>query len=377
MKRKRLYLSPPHLTGREKALIVQALDSGWITSVGPQLDEFERRLAARAGVKHAVGVSSGTAALHLSLLALGVGPGDDVICSTLTFAASANPIVYQGARPVFIDSDYATWNMDPNLLEDALRRAAKRGKRPRAVIVVDLYGQCAALTDIRALCRKAGVPLIEDAAEALGATHRGRPAGSFGWANIFSFNGNKIITTSGGGMLATDDGKLAQIARHLSTQARDTAPHYEHTKIGFNYRLSNILAALGLAQLAKLDDRVAARRRNFEWYRAELGRADGLQFMPESSDGTSTRWLTCVLLDPSRFGADRERVRLRLESKDIEARPIWKPMHLQPVFRGATVVGGRVSEDIFRRGLCLPSGSALSRPLVRRVSAEVLAARRG
>ncbi|MBI3548193.1 MAG: aminotransferase class I/II-fold pyridoxal phosphate-dependent enzyme [Elusimicrobia bacterium] len=373
---KQIFLSPPHMNGRERLYVDKAFESGWITTVGPQIEAFESALAERVGVKYAVGLSSGTAALHLAIRALEINRGEEVYCSTLTFSASANPIVYEGGRPVFIDSDRSSWNMDPNLLDRELRRAARRGKLPRAVITVDLYGQCADLEAIRESCARYEVPLIEDAAEALGATYRGRSAGSFGWGNVFSFNGNKIITTSGGGMLATDDARLAETARLLSTQARDPAPHYQHSRIGYNYRLSNILAAIGLAQLETLDRLVAARRRNFEQYRKALGSVDGVEFMPEASYGRSSRWLTCLLIDPARFGATREDVRLRLASKKIEARPVWKPMHLQPVFARCRAVGGDVSEDLFARGLCLPSGSNLTESDLRRVVGEFLAARR-
>lgn len=372
----RIYLSPPQLNGRERSYIDKALQSGWISTVGPQVEAFEQALADRVGVKYAVGLASGTAGLHLAVRALGVRRGDEVICSTFTFAASANPIVYEGGRPVFIDSDRSTWNMDVDLLQQELKRSARRGSLPRAVIAVDLYGQCADLGAIKAACERYEVPLIEDAAEALGASYKGRSAGSFGWANIFSFNGNKIITSSGGGMLATNDGKLAQTTRMLAAQARDPASHYQHSAIGYNYRLSNILAAIGLAQLELLDECVAARRRIFESYRKELGGVDGIEFMPEASYGRSTRWLTCVLIDSRRFGASREEVRIHLESKNIESRPVWKPMHRQPVFAGCRIVGGPVSEDLFVRGLCLPSGSSLAAVDIRRIALEMLAARR-
>lgn len=373
----RLYLSPPHLNGAERRLLEEALASGWITGMGPQLDAFEASFARLVGVKHAVGVSSGTAALHLALRALELEKDDEVYCSTLTFAASANPIVYEGGRPVFVDSDAATWNMDPNLLEEGLRRDARRGRPPRAVIAVDLYGQCADLDAIRGLCLRYGTTLIEDAAEALGATYKGRAAGSAGWANVFSFNGNKIVTASGGGMLATDDDGLAASARHLASQARDPAPHYEHSRIGYNYRLSNLLAAVGLAQLETLEERVAARRGNFERYRRALSQVEGLHFMPEAPYGRSTRWLTCVLIDPPRFGAGPEDARRRLEAEGIESRLVWKPMHLQPVYSGCRALGGSVAEGLFRGGLCLPSGSSLTAADVQRVAGGLLAAREG
>jgi pyridoxal phosphate-dependent aminotransferase EpsN len=276
----------------------------------------------------------------------------------LTFSASANPIRYQGATPVFVDSD-ETWTMDPGLLEDALEALHGAGKPPKAVIAVDLYGQCADYGTIGGVCDRYGVPLVEDAAEALGATYRGRPSGGFGRVGAFSFNGNKIITTSGGGMLVSHEKALVDGARYLATQARDPAPHYEHSRIGYNYRMSNVLAAIGRGQLASLAERVAARRRIFDRYVEGVGDLPGVTFMPEAPYGRSTRWLTCILIDPRLFGASREDVRLALEADNIEARPTWKPMHLQPVFSGCRVFGGAVSERLFREGLCLPSGSSL------------------
>ena len=368
----RLYLSPPHMGKEEFRLVREAFDSNWIAPLGPQVDAFEAEFARKIGVGHAVALSSGTAALHLALHVLRLRPSDEVFCSTLTFVASANPIVYEGARPVFIDSDRKSWNMDPKLLEAELHRCKKKGSIPRAVICVDLYGQCADLPLIRSICDRYGTILIEDAAEALGATCGKSAAGSFGWANIFSFNGNKIITTSGGWMLATNDKKLADVARNLSQQARDLAPHYEHSRTGYNYRMSNILAAIGRGQLRSLDKKVAARRRNFEWYRQLLGGTAGISFMPEASYGRSSRWLTCILIDPAVFGTDTETVRLRLQAGNIEARPIWKPMHLQPLFSKCRYVGGDVAEDLFQNGLCLPSGSNLSFADATRVAQIIL-----
>ena len=356
----RIYLSPPHLSGEEMELLRDAVASNWIAPMGSHLDAFERELAEIVELPHVAALSSGTAALHLALRLLDVGPGDEVLCADLTFAASANAIVYQGARPVFIDADRATWALDPELVREELESAAARGRRPRAVIAVDLYGQCADYDALAAICDQHEVPLIEDAAEALGATYRGRPAGSFGRFGIFSFNGNKIITTSGGGALVSRDAVAIERARHLATQARDPAPHYEHSTIGYNYRLSNLLAAVGRGQLRVLADRVSARRRNAQRYRELLGDLPGVELMPEASYGRANRWLTCVTIDPDRFGADREQVRLALEANNIEARPLWKPMHLQPVFGECRVLGGRVSEDLFDHGLCLPSGSALT-----------------
>jgi pyridoxal phosphate-dependent aminotransferase EpsN len=312
--------------------------------------------------------------MGIALRVLKLRRGDEVLCSTFTFAATANAIMYEGGRPVFIDSDRKTWNMDPRLLRAELERLARRRRLPRAVIAVDLYGQCADMGPIAAACRRYGVPLIEDAAEALGATYKGKSAGSFGWANVFSFNGNKIITTGGGGMLATSDEALARQARFLATQARDPAPHYQHSQVGFNYRLSSVLASIGLGQLSVLDQRVAARRRNFAYYKKALGVIPGLSFMPEAAYGRSTRWLTCMLVDPQAFGASRKDIRLALEAQNIEARPLWKPMHLQPVFKASRAVGRSVSEELFENGLCLPSGSSLTRRDLQRVVETVLTA---
>jgi dTDP-4-amino-4,6-dideoxygalactose transaminase len=368
----RIYLSALHMSGQEQRFIEEAFAANWVAPVGPHIDRFEAEFAEKVGLKQAVAVSSGTAAMHLAIRHLDLQPGEEVFCSTATFAASCNPVVYEGGRPVFIDSDPATWNLDCNLLSEELEECAQRGKLPRAVIAVDLYGQCADWKALRTICDFYKVPLIEDAAEALGATYDGRPAGSFGWANIFSFNGNKIITTSGGGMLATNDAALASRARYLATQARDPAPHYEHSAIGYNYRLSNLLAGVGRAQLRVLDERVAARRAIFDHYQSTLGSEPGISFMPEAPYGRSTRWLTCVLIDADQFGATREDVRLHLESQNIESRPIWKPMHLQPVFEDCRRVGGEVAEQLFINGLCLPSGSSLASSELDRVTSAFL-----
>jgi len=370
----RIYLSPPHMSGHELELVNDAFASNWIAPLGPHVDAFEREFAAVVGVPHATALSSGTAALHLAMKLVGVEPADEVLCSTLTFSASANAITYDGGRPVFIDSDRTSWNVDPSLLAEELDECARRGRLPKAVVAVDLYGQCADLQPIEAACDRHRVPLIEDAAEALGATYQGRSAGSFGRMAIFSFNGNKIITTSGGGMLVSHDEALVKRARFLATQARDPAPHYQHSKIGYNYRMSNVLAAIGRGQLTVLEERVAARRSNFDAYVAALADLPGVAFMPEAPYGRCTRWLTCVTIDPNVFGATREDVRLALEAENIEARPVWKPMHLQPVFAGCRVRGGSVSERIFENGLCLPSGSNLEPRDLERVAAIVRSA---
>lgn len=358
--RPRIYLSPPHLTGSEAQYVQEAFATNWVAPLGPHVEAFEREFASTVGSPYALAVSSGTAGLHLALIEAGVGPGDEVLVSTLTFAASVNPICYLGARPVFIDSERTSWNMDPALLEGELERRARVGRLPKAVVLVHLYGQSADIDPIAAACARYEVPLIEDAAEALGATYKGRAPGTFGLAGVYSFNGNKIITTSGGGMLVSADEALVQHARKLATQARDPAPHYEHSEIGYNYRMSNVLAGIGRAQLQVLNDRVSARRRNFDLYRRALGDLAGLSFQEEAPWGLHTRWLTCVLIDPEEFGADREALRLALQAENIESRPVWKPMHLQPVFRDYPCVGGQVAEDLFRRGLCLPSGSSLT-----------------
>jgi len=366
---KRVYLSPPDMSGRELEFVQDAFASNWIAPLGPHVDGFEREMADYVGVRHAAALSSGTAALHLALILSDVSEGDEVLCSSFTFSASANAVVYQRARPVFVDSDAATWNMDPDLLAEELESAAKRGKTPKAVIAVDLYGQCADYGKIETLCDRFGVTLIEDAAEALGATCGTGKAGSFGRMAVLSFNGNKIITTSGGGMLLSGDGKLIEKARFLSTQARDPAPHYQHSTIGYNYRMSNVLAAIGRAQLEVIEERVETRRKIFEKYVKGLGDLPGVSFMPEASYGRSNRWLTCILVDPRAYGATREDIRLALESENIESRPLWKPMHMQPVFAGCRMVGGGISDGIFEKGLCLPSGSSLSAEDVERVIA--------
>lgn len=347
----RIYLSPPHMGGDELELVREAFESNWIAPLGPQVDAFEKEFAEAVGVAHAAALSSGTAALHLALMMLGVGRGDKVLCPTLTFGAAAFAITYVGATPVFVDSEAVSWNANPMLVGEALEEAAGHGELPKAAILVDLYGQSAALGPLIDACRRFRVPVIEDAAEALGATYMGRPVGGFGRMGVFSFNGNKIITTSGGGMLVSDDEQLIERARFLATQARDPAPHYQHSEIGYNYRMSNILAAIGRGQLRVLEDRVAARRANFEHYQDELGGLPGLEFMPEAPWGNCTRWLTCLTIDPEAFGATREDVRLALEAEDIEARPVWKPMHLQPVFEGCKVYGGEVAEVLFS-GVC-------------------------
>ena len=467
IKRERIFLSPPHMSGEEMRFVKEAFESNYIAPLGPQVDAFEREFAEYVGIKHCVALSSGTAAMHLALRILGVGQApvecapvrfseptgqaslspsvnatgqsDEVIASSLTFIGSVTPVIFQGADLVFVDCDRSSWNMDPELLKEALEDCKRRGKMPKAVVPTDLYGQSFDYERILKICEEYGVPVVADAAESLGAKYKlatdtcrhmqtninvfsadfaekkmsSHPpesnfekythAGKGAKASVFSFNGNKIITTSGGGMLASDDKEFIDYARKLSQQARDPFPHYEHTEIGYNYRMSNILAAIGRGQLRVLDERVKRKREIFDYYREALGDLSGIEFMPEADYGRCNRWLTVVLITPEEFGVDREEVRLALEEENIEARPVWKPMHMQPVFqveglkaegspeewppdstgqarlkgkdaqssklkaesKGGTTyrarkVGGEVAEDLFKRGLCLPSGTAMT-----------------
>jgi pyridoxal phosphate-dependent aminotransferase EpsN len=369
----RLHLSPPWVSGDELAFIADAVASNWIAPLGPHVDAFEREFAGKVGMTHAAALSSGTAALHLALHILDVRRDDEVLVPSLTFMGGVSPVTFVGARPVFIDSESHSWNIDPDLVGEELDASVRKSRKPKAVIVTDLYGQAADLDRILPICEHHGIPVVSDAAEALGTTYKGRHAGKGSRAAVFSFNGNKIITTSGGGMLASDDGVLIARARFLSQQARDPAPHYEHSEIGYNYRMSNLLAALGRAQLATLDERVRRRRANFARYQELLSGIPGVEFMPEAPWGQSTRWLSIVLITPEQFGNDREAVRLALEAQNIESRPVWKPMHLQPVFKGARVRGGAVAEDLFARGLCLPSGTGMTDEEIQRV-AEIIRA---
>ena len=367
-----ILLSTPHLGDRELELVREAFDTNWIAPVGPHIDAFEREFASVVGSKYAAALSSGTAALHLALKLVGVEAKDEVFCSTFTFIASASPITYLGAKPVFVDSDRISWNMDPNLLETALAKRDRIGKLPKAIVLVHLYGQSADIEPILEVCERYSIPLIEDAAEALGATYKNTAPGTWGRAGIFSFNGNKIITTSGGGMLVSNEADLVAKAKFLATQARDPQPHYEHTEIGFNYRLSNICAGIGRGQLSVLKDRVAARRHNFNVYREALKELPGVEFMPEADHGTCSRWLSCLTIDPEVAGIDRERVRLKLLEQQIETRPLWKPMHLQPVFADCECINNGVAEDLFQKGLCLPSGSNLTKEDLERVVSNIV-----
>jgi dTDP-4-amino-4,6-dideoxygalactose transaminase len=411
MSPKRIFLSPPHMGGKEVKWLREAFKSNYIAPCGPQIDALEKAFSAYTGIAHCVALSSGTAAIHLALRHLDIGPGDEVFASTLTFIGSVSPIIFLGAKPVFIDSNRESWNMDPDLLLEALEDCNKKAKLPKAVITTDLYGQCSDYDRINAICAQFDIPLIVDAAEAMGATYHHLPedkktasedlseineknkkwlehrlnfaphrqhavqrhAGKGAKAAVFSFNGNKIMTTSGGGMLASDDRDLIAHAQFLSRQACDPLPHYEHSEIGYNYRMSNILAAIGLGQLEVLDQRVARKREIFSYYAKALKDLPGIELMPEAPFNQCNRWLTVVLIDPDVFGSNRENIRLALENENIESRPVWKPMHLQPVFDigdgraaggikkryAARVVGGKVAEELFARGLCLPSGTAM------------------
>jgi len=361
---KRIYLSPPHMSGLEQQYIGQAFESNWIAPLGPNVDAFEKELAAYVGAKGALAVSSGTAAIHLALRLIGVSAGDIVFCSTLTFVASANPILYLGAKPVFIDSEPSSWNMSPQALARAFEDAERTGKLPKAVVVVNLYGQSADYDEIKRICDHYQVPIVEDAAESLGATYKGKKSGTIGKFGIYSFNGNKIITTSGGGMLVSDDVEAIEKARFWATQARDKAVHYQHSEMGYNYRMSNLLAGVGRGQLRVLEDRIAARRQIFERYVQAFEDYPGITFMPEREYGLSTRWLTAMLLDPERYGGLKPAELVeRLERRNIEARPVWKPLHLQPLFKDALYYPHSetdVARDLFEHGVCLPSGSSMT-----------------
>ena len=357
--KEKIYLSSPHMSdeGYEMNYIEEAFDSNWIAPLGANVNEFEKELAARVGSKHAAALSSGTAAIHLALKAVGVDQGDLVFCQSLTFSASANPIIYQAAIPVFIDSDYDTWNMCPNSLEEAFIKYEKIGQKPKAVIVVHLYGLSADMDKIISICKKYAVPLIEDAAESLGTTYKGQETGTMGDYGIYSFNGNKIITTSGGGMLVSDNEKKIAKTRFWATQARDQARHYQHSELGYNYRMSNVLAGIGRGQLKVLDKRIAKKRYIFEFYKKELSNLVGLDFMPISDWNEPNCWLSCIILQGRVRPLD---IMEALEKENIESRPIWKPMHLQPFFADYDYVGGDVSEKLFENGLCLPSDTKMT-----------------
>ncbi|MEI6898366.1 MAG: aminotransferase class I/II-fold pyridoxal phosphate-dependent enzyme [Bacteroidota bacterium] len=356
----KIWLSPPHMSGDEQKYIREAFETNWVAPLGPNVDAFENGLSSFVGIPHVAALSSGTAAIHLALILCNVGPGDEVLVSTFTFSASANPVAYLGATPVFIDSEADSWNMDPVLLEEAIIDRLKKGKKPKAILAVDLYGMPARMDEIVQIGEKYEIPVIEDAAEALGSSYKGRRCGSFGELGILSFNGNKIITTSGGGALLSCHSDYIEKAKFLSTQARDNAPHYEHTQIGYNYRMSNVLAGIGRGQLEVLVQRIEAHRRNHELYREMLSDFDEISFHEApSNDFFSNYWLTCIIIDPKRDSFNRESVRLEMEKENIDSRPLWKPMHLQPVFQGIPSYVNGTSENLFNKGLCLPSGSSL------------------
>ncbi len=361
----KIWLSSPHIGNYEIHYVNEAFTTNWIAPLGPHVNAFEQGLQEQTQTKHAAALSSGTSAIHLALILLGVKTGDTVFCQSITFSASANPIAYQGAIPIFIDSESDTWNMDPNLLKTALQDAKVNGNLPKAIISVHLYGLPAKMNEIIAIANDYGVPVIEDAAEALGSNINGKSCGSFGTFGVLSFNGNKIITTSGGGALLSEDGAMIEKARFLSTQARDAAPHYQHSHIGYNYRMSNVLAGIGRGQLEVLNDRVEARRNNFERYQQYFLKHNNqgfeIQFQEEPEGYFSNRWLTCILVDPAKNkGLTREVIRLSMDAENIETRPLWKPMHQQPVFANAKSYLNGVSDNLFENGLCLPSGSNLT-----------------
>lgn len=364
----RLYLSPPHLGRHELNYLHKAIEDNWVAPVGPNIDGFERDLGEFTGRQHAVALTSGTAAIHLALLLLGVGPGDEVIVPSFTFVATANPVRYVGAEPVFVDSEPTTWNLCPERLREALTERQRLGRRVRAIIVVHLYGMPARLGEVQAVAEEFGVPVLEDAAEALGSRYQGQPLGSFGAVSVLSFNGNKIITTSGGGALLTDNAEWAARARFLATQARDAAPHYQHSEQGYNYRLSNLLAGIGRGQMELIEERVKRRRDIYAQYCELLKPLEAVQVGPTEPAGLrSNRWLTTILLHPDLTDRTPEDLRQHLERHNIEARPLWKPLHLQPLFAAASTYGGAVCADLFSRGLCLPSGSAMTDADVHRV----------
>jgi dTDP-4-amino-4,6-dideoxygalactose transaminase len=364
MTKSKIWLSSPHIGTSELQYVNEAFATNWIAPLGPHVNAFEQGLQDQTHTKHAAALSSGTSALHLALILLEAKAGDTVFCQSITFSASANPIAYQGAIPVFIDSEMDTWNMDPALLKAALEEAKQNRKLPKAIIPVHLYGMPAKMDEILSISNEYGVPVIEDAAEALGSSIENKPCGSFGQFGVLSFNGNKIITTSGGGALLSENVEMIEKARFLATQARDAAPHYQHSHIGYNYRMSNVLAGIGRGQLEVLNDRVAARRNNYERYKQYFSKLSSagfnIQFQEEPEGYYSNRWLTCILVDPTtNNGLTREEVRLTMDEENIETRPLWKPMHQQPVFASSKSYLNGVSDKLFENGLCLPSGSNL------------------
>ena len=370
MENKKIWLSSPHMGDNEYKYVTEAFDLNWIAPVGPHLNDFETNLSKISDGKHIAALSSGTSAIHLALILLGVECGDEVLCSSFTFSASANPIVYQGAKPIFIDSELDSWNMCPEYLEMAIKDRIENGKKPKAIILVHLYGMPAKMKEIISISKKYNIPIIEDAAEGLGSTYFGKPLGCLTEFGIYSFNGNKIITTSGGGALISSDEKQIQKAKFLATQARDNVPHYEHSHIGFNYRLSNVSAAIGLGQLEVLKDRVNKRREIFEFYKKELSEIKEISFVEEMEGFYSNRWLSTILISED-SKVNREDLRLYLEKDNIEARPLWKPMHQQPIFKNCLSFGGKNSEYLFHYGLCLPSGSNMSDEDLNRIVTKI------
>lgn len=369
----KIWLSSPHMGGREQKYVNEAFDTNWVAPLGPNVNNFEKELATCLNVSYCTALVSGTSAIHLALIMLNVKSGDEIICQSFTFSATANPIVYQGATPIFVDSEIDTWNMDPKLLEEAIQDRIKKGKKPKAIIVVHLYGMPAKMDEILFISNKYEIPIIEDAAEALGSIYKGRYCGTLGVMGILSFNGNKIITTSGGGALISDNQEYINKARFLSTQARDLAPHYQHSEIGYNYRMSNIVAGIGRGQLEVLDNRVEQRRKNNRFYRQLLADYDWITFLTEPKGSKSNYWLTTILVNPKNAkGITREDIRLGMEKDNIECRPLWKPMHLQPVFKDAPAYTNGFSEHAFVHGLCLPSGSNLTNQDKQRISESLI-----
>lgn len=368
----RIWLSKPHMGGKEKKYIDKAFEDNYVAPLGPNVDSFEEDICKFTGAKYTAALSSGTAALHLALILAGVEKDDEVICQSFTFSASANPIVYQGATPVFVDSEPYTWNICPDALETAIKDRLKKGKKVKAVIPVYLYGMPAKINEIIEICLKYNIPLIEDSAEALGSTYHGKTLGTFGKFGILSFNGNKIITTSGGGALISEDEVLIQKARNLATQARDPAPHYQHSQVGYNYRMSNICAGIGRGQMEVLSERIAQRRNVYEYYEKNLGTIAGISFQPQVIESFSNRWLTAILLNPKEIKPSPEELRIALEKENIETRPLWKPMHLQPVFKDTPFYGTGLSEKYFNTGLCLPSSSSLTEQELEKVVAIII-----
>jgi dTDP-4-amino-4,6-dideoxygalactose transaminase len=367
----KIWLSSPHIGKKEQKYVKETFDTNWIAPLGPFVDRFEKDLCTFTGAKNAIALTSGTAAIHLALIKLGVTLGDEVICSTFTFSASCNPIVYQMATPILVDSETKTWNMSPKLLEKAIKDRISKGKKPKAIVLVHLYGMPSQMDKIMEIANRYEIPIVEDAAEALGSTYNGQAMGTFGKYGVLSFNGNKIITTSGGGALLCEDANDALKFRFWATQARDAAPHYQHSEIGYNYRLSNVSAAIGCGQVEVLAKRVKKRREIYFFYKNRYKNAAGVSFLSDPKGSISNHWLSTVLIDPtkSKNGINREDIRLALEKENIEARPLWKPMHLQPIFEQYPAYVDGTSEALFNNGLCLPSGSNMSKEDMDRIVA--------